>query len=60
MKLQQEMTRFQNGWKIIEEKGKIKLQLQEKILHLKLQMKTITAILKACKHPLLPLNDQKP
>ena len=31
MKLQQEMTKFQNGLKIIDEKGKIKHQLQEKI-----------------------------
>merc|ERR1719367_2369099 len=54
MKLQQEMTKFQNGLKIIEEKGKIKHRLQEKILLQKLQMKTTTVILKACKHPLLP------
>merc|ERR1719414_288665 len=60
MKLRQEMMKFQNGLKIIDEKGKIKHQLQEKILLLKLQMRTITAILKACKHPRLPLNDRKP
>ena len=60
MKLQQEMTKFQNGLKIIDEKGKIKHPLQGKILLLKLQMKTTTAILKACKHHLLPLNDRKP
>ena len=60
MKLQQEMTKFQNGLKIIDEKGKIKHQLQEKIPLLMLQTRTTTAILKACKHPHLPLNDQKP
>ena len=60
MKLQQEMTKFQNGLKIIDEKGKIKHQLQEKIPLLMLQTRTTTAILKACKHHLLPLNDRKP
>merc|ERR1719367_2518657 len=60
MKLLQELTKFQNGLKIIDEKGKIKHQLQEKILLLKLQMRTTTAILKAFKHLHLPLNDQKP
>merc|ERR1712038_1919962 len=57
MKLQQEMTKFQNGLKIIDEKGKIKHQLLEKIPLLMRQTRTTTAILKTCKHLLLPLND---
>ena len=59
MKLQQEMTKFQNGLKIIDEKDKIKHQLLEKIRHLKRQLKTIIIQWKTYKPLHLPSNGQK-